>query len=188
MGRSKLQKVWNEVEADYRMGIVNSERCLQACLYRAARDQLCGVKTFVEPGLLYQQQQGQGSYELVPDLVLCKDDAVLSVIEIKFTPHWPRPDYTRDASKFNRLWERRETGHQIPIDPRTGHWTNQKLRINGDTCFVFAVIAKHDAPALNFDTVAKELSAAVRERFVLLSGRIRGEEDEPEFHIYGLEE
>ena len=166
MDRSKLHNVWEEAEADYRMGIVNSERCLQACLYRAARDQLRDVKPFVEPGLLYEQRRG---YELVPDLVLCKGNAVLSVIEIKFVPHW-YPNYKRDVSKFNRLWERRNKGHQIPIEPETGRWIDTELRIKGDTCFVFAVIAQHDAAAVDFGTVAKELSPSVKERFVLLSG------------------
>ena len=166
-----LRRIWKQAEADYGIGIVNSERCLQACLYRAARDQLCDVKIFVEPGLLYEPR---GGYELVPDLILCKDNAVLSIIEIKFVPHW-YPNYKRDVSKFNRLWERKKIGHRIPIEPKTGRWTDTKLWIQDDTCFVFAVIAQHDAAAVDFDTVAEKLLPPVRERFVLLSGRIGGE-------------
>ena len=156
---------WAEVENDYNHGLLNSERCLQASIYRALRAHAPEtLTTFVEPELSYESEKCR------PDLVICDGENVCAIVEIKFTPHW-YPHYKRDIAKLRKL-ACTNIGHQISIDPETGKWSEVQHRVGRGTKFVFAVVAQHDAEALSLKAVTAGAGPNFKNRFLLLLGVI----------------
>ncbi|MDE2926171.1 MAG: hypothetical protein OXT71_07225 [Acidobacteriota bacterium] len=161
-----LSQSWVEVEKDYKGGLLNSERCLQASMYRAFRLHAPGeLDTFVEPELSLRSKKYR------PDLVICEDTRVSAIVEIKFVPHrFAR--YKRDIDKLQELADMDD--QPISIDPATGEWSSTTYRADCCTKLVFAVVARHDSAALDSHSISARLKPEFKKRFFLLSGSIGG--------------
>ena len=170
MNIDQVFELWEGVKEDYSLGLINTERCLQASLYHYTRNNLKDLTPFVEPGLRYVEGRG---YSFIPDLVFCEGNRLVGIMEIKFTPHY-YPNYEWDIKKLNSLWEDKQDGHQIAINPQTGKWLSEEMFITEETLFMFAVVAQHDAAAVDKQAVCEKLSTGIRSRFILLSGSIGG--------------
>ena len=92
-----LEDAWcTGIASEYRKGCITTERALQAEIFRQIRTISPEVRVFVEPGILYYEGGGP---QFRPDLILCNDNTVQLVAEIKFQPHW-YPNYVQDINKL----------------------------------------------------------------------------------------
>jgi len=170
MDTSKLQRAWKlHVCQDYQDGLLNSERCLQAALYRALRIELPENKIFVEP--LLELNGTDAGRNFVPDIVVCSGNQIEAVLELKFAPH-SYPNFQNDLAKFLAL-STLAAGVEvfIALDPITGKFSS-KFTFSETPRFVFAVVGQYDAVAVDHEAIAEKLPGRVPKDFTLLYGRV----------------
>ncbi|MCG2717704.1 MAG: hypothetical protein L6408_02565 [Nanoarchaeota archaeon] len=81
---TKIQKLWKNVENEYREDMINSEHALQCVMYRQLREWTDEERLtiFVEPAI---SPSGQES-PFRPDFLIVKNNTVEYVIELKYWP------------------------------------------------------------------------------------------------------
>lgn len=170
MNPLKLQKAWNlHVSQDYQHGLLNSERCLQAALYRALRIELPENTIFVEP--LLELNGTDAGRNFVPDIVVCSGNQIEAILELKFVPH-SYPNFQNDLAKFLALST--VAAHAavfIALDPITGKFS-RKFTFSESPRFIFAAVGQHDAVAVDHAAIAERLHGRVPKGFTLLYGRV----------------
>lgn len=182
-----LNKIWSKVAGDYRDGLINSESCFQAVLYKAFREHLTDtsvIKVFVEPVIKYYEN---GSPQYKPDLVICHDKKIVAIIELKFAPNWD-PKIKADIDKLNTLAneDSMKEKYYVARKPRTGEWEKKEYEITPSTVFVIAVIGKHTSKSVNYNRLKPSIdSMNYANRFCLMTGKVYGEDKEPEFKVEG---
>jgi len=175
----QLTNVWDVVKDDYLAGLINSERCLQAALYRGLRMKMPeNFRIFVEPRLPIHDNGA-----IIPDIIICSDSKIVAVVEIKYVPH-SYPRFEDDLKKFNRLADFSSSDtFDIAIDPITGKFDNIRYHLNTDSIFVFAVVGDSEAQAVWRSEVISFLSPEIHTRFLLMFGRINPKEKNISFGI-----
>jgi hypothetical protein len=142
--------VWmNAVKRQYEMGVLNSERALQACLVGAFAPLAPDIVTLVEPQL---------SSRIVPDVWIgYPGGRTIAVIEIKYVPH-DYPKWEKDLPNLTTVLSATDLPayDTHPVDGRNG----LPMRCNSETLGIFAVIGKHDADAVNSETLGRRLAEA----------------------------
>lgn len=182
-----LKKVWDEVGKDYIDGLINSESCLQAVLYKVLREHLKDApdaKVFVEPVIKYYKN---GSPQYKPDLLIVHNKLIVAIIELKFAPNWT-PKIKADMDKLNILAnkESMEEKYYVGRKPNTGEWEEQEYEIKASTVFVIAVIGKHISKSVNYNSLMPLITSMnYSQRFCLMSGKVYEEDKVPEFEVKG---
>ncbi len=182
-----LEQIWGEVGMDYKEGLINSESCLQAVLYKVLREHIRNVpyrKVYVEPVIEYY---ATGSPKYKPDIIICDDKKIIAIIELKFAPNW-YPNIRDDLIKLKELSDELNMNNNYYASriPETGEWSYPEFKINHSTAFIVAVMGKYDSESVNFSNVKRLLdSNQLSKRFSLMSGRIFGEGRETEFVVEG---
>jgi hypothetical protein len=182
-----LQEVWDEVGRDYKDGLINSESCFQAVLYKVLREQITDAsdtKVFVEPVIKYYDS---GSPQYKPDLVICQNKKILAIIELKFAPNWD-PKIKADLDKLNLLANQDGIADKYYVSrkPRTGEWEDREYEITPSTVFIIAVIGKHTSKSVNYNSIKPSIDGMnYANRFCLMSGKVYGEDKEPKFEVEG---
>lgn len=167
--RQGLLAAWSKVCADYEAGGVNSERTLQACLFRRLHDELPGLTILCEP-LIHVEGFGLA----VPDLLVVADVRVIAVVELKFVPH-AYPVFEEDIAKLAAFGSH-QGEFPVSIDPDTGEFRKPHLSFAPDCLLVFAVVARHDAKAVDADVLRSQLvDERARSRFVPLVHAVKGQ-------------
>lgn len=171
MVESRLQNMWNQhIRQDYDMGLLNSERCLQASFYRALRIELPEHIIFVEP--LLELKSTNIGRNFVPDIIVCNENKIEAILELKFVPHG-YPNYKKDLAKlFTLSTLPGQNEFFISLDPDSGKFSNGKYTFSENPIFVFAVIGQHDAEAVDRTAILGSLPGQVPSNFVLLFGKV----------------
>lgn len=165
--REALQAAWKQVRADYDVGRVNSERTLQACLFRRLHDKLPGCTIFCEPHVR-TEKLGLA----VPDLLVVAEAQVVVVIELKFVPH-AYPVFEEDIAKLAAFGSH-QGEFPIIIDPGTGKFKKPSFSFAPDCLLVFAVIGHHDAKAVDADFLRSQIfDEGTRSRFLPLTHAVK---------------
>ncbi len=182
-----LQEVWEQVGEDYKKGLINSESCLQAVLYKVLREKaesMGNAKVFVEPVIDYHES---GSPKLKPDLLLCEDNKIKAIFELKFAPSW-YPDVRGDLDKYKNLLNE-NTNHSpyyAERIPNTGGWCDPVLNLSDDTVFILTVIGQHDSESVSFDKIKPLLNNdKLHQNLCLMAGKVYDESKVPEFTVEG---
>jgi len=182
-----IQKVWDEVGRDYMYGLINSESCFQAVLYKVLREHLedaPDTKVFVEPVIKYYEN---GSPQYKPDLIICHNKLIVAIIELKFAPNWD-PKIKADIDKLNILANQESIKEKYfaARKPRTGEWEAKEYEITSSTVFLIAVIGKYSSKSVNYKYIEPLISSMnYSQRFCLMAGKVYGEDREPEFCVKG---
>src|SRR5262245_8913427 len=141
-----LEEIWKAVEQDYLEHRINSERSLQAAMYRHLMNAGVAERVFVEP-----QVRLCGCLAIV----LCQGEVVRAFIEIKATPHFfvPAARLRSDLAKLVRY--SKLSGKDVRLDlfgpsyrfdlPSKRWIPGMPLfRVDNSTWFIFAVISRYD--------------------------------------------
>lgn len=175
-----LSNIWrNEIANEYLAGRITTERSLQAALYRFVRNQSPSTDVFVEPIMMYYENDGP---RLRPDLVLAESDQISIVCELKFVPHW-YPEYESDLDKLV-LMANDDIGnlYKLRMAPRTGYFDdNSHHCITTNTWYTLMVVGQADADAVKRDIIESRLEN-IGNRFTLMYGRISADR-EPDFGV-----
>jgi len=88
---------------DYNNQRINSERSLQAAFWsHIYKDLPDNMRLFIEPTLTIN-----GNDKIRPDIVVCNNKSVISIIEIKYLPRG-KPKYDKDIKNLALIAEQRE--------------------------------------------------------------------------------
>lgn len=183
-----LKTIWVKVARDYIEGHINSESCFQAVLYKTFREHLRDtpdIKVFVEPVIKYYDN---GSPQYKPDLVICIKKKIVAIVELKFAPNWD-PKIKADMDKLNELASEESMGdkYYVARKPSTGEWEKKEYEITSSTVFAIAVIGNHNSKSVNYNSLKPSIDCMnYSNRFCLMTGKVYGEEKEPEFEVNGL--
>lgn len=134
-----LTKTLDAVRKDYRNHLINSERCLQACLYKYLSQFLNGedYKVFVEPKI----DSGDKFNGKTPDIVVTKSRKITQVWEIKFRPQ-ACPEAFFDLEKLDNLHKNWGV-FQTPISLRlNGQWEEPSYKLTETTEYIFIVFGR----------------------------------------------
>lgn len=144
-----LRSAWRTVERDYLDETINSERCLQAVLYRALRMSLPSTdRILVEPSL----------DACTPDIVVRDRTNVKCIIELKCTPHWwvPAHKLRQDLEKLLYYYSKQDSkvgfdvfGPERIFDVRAKVCSpaRPEFAITAHTWYAFAVLTRYDDKA-----------------------------------------
>ena len=164
-----IKTAWQMVGLDYNAGLINSERCMQASLYRGLRTVLPpNFRVFVEPDWKTTE----------PDMVIEKDDRIVAVLELKFVPH-AYAQYEGDLEKLTLKYVSSNEYCPVHIVPEAGNWehtikkTLPATKIDDNVIRVFAAICRHDGEALD---PTKFAGLGVLNLWGKVSGRIEGKD------------
>lgn len=166
---NEIVRAWKKAGEDYCRGLINSERSLQAVLFR----ELCNafsaedIRIFVEPRMSLAGNK-------YPDLVICKGSEILAIIELKFVPHG-YSHFRDDLQKLIGFAQTQDPRYQIALDPATGKYSADHFEITPNTCLVFAVVSQSDSVAVSGEDVLKYIPKGLQGRFLHLHGSIDAE-------------
>ena len=135
-----FREVWDRVCQLYQLEHIVSERGLQAALYAELRDKLSGdMHIVVEPEW---SEVGKR-----PDLVLCTDNEITDVFELKFVPQF-YAQWEEDVEKL-LSYVQEPPGALLPVrlDRETGQW-KERLPVGSDCRLHFVAVSRHDAEAV----------------------------------------
>ncbi|MEK7763466.1 MAG: hypothetical protein AAB433_17960 [Nitrospirota bacterium] len=177
-----LQKAWETVENFYKNGHINSERCLQAVLYHALRTSSLPEKDMI----LVEPKLGEN----IPDIVICDDDQVKCILELKCSPHSAVQKVPADLDKLIHYASKKGPrislhtfGPDRVFNMKTKTWFGGKtdFLLTQETWYVFAVLARHDDNAASLKGILKWRPSIGRlSRFCLLAGAMNPEASEKE--------
>ena len=146
-----LKKAWHHAMDRYSSGKVNSERTLHAILYSQLVAALPDCTVLCEPQLSIDQH---GVF--VPDVVVINDqNQIVVVLEIKFVPH-AYPVFEADIAKLRAIaLDGERSSFDLLLQPKTGKFMDVKTTISPECLFVFAVVGRWDAKAVDVEIVTK---------------------------------
>jgi hypothetical protein len=142
--------VWrNVVWRQHEMGVLNSERALQACIVGAFASLAPEIVVLVEPQL--------STRGIIPDLWIGMPSSgqALVVVELKYVPDH-LPVWEKDLQSLTTLLASERTAHDT--DPATGR-PKQPMACTAQTLGIFAAVGRHDAAAVDRADVAQRLGA-----------------------------
>ncbi len=103
-----IEQAWTEsIESDYDSHAVLSERTLQASIWAKLRAKANGQYIFIEPKIYLPPIHGNLSTHVIPDLLVCRGESVIAVIELKFTPR-VKADLRSDIQKLRKVRDAKE--------------------------------------------------------------------------------
>ena len=152
--KNALAEVWStRIKNVYLAGSICSERHLQAELYSNLLKHLTellsrpNLRLWVEPKITGPPKITLTIKDLVPDLMITKDNVVICIIELKYVPH----GYPESRNDMKKLGEYDNPDHKIylGVKPETGQWNEQVYSISKDVILCSAVIANEGAEALD---------------------------------------
>lgn len=166
----RLKEVWDAVKAEFKDGVINSERCMQAVMYHHLKVALAGSGSlvYVEPTM---RLAGSDNKAYKPDLVVCSHGKVDMLIELKYNPNG-YSEYRGDIEKLGRFADLtvRQSFDLIRPYMATSHLG--EYVVSEGTQLVFAVIAKFDSVAVDICDVAAAMPEMLRKQFVHLCCKI----------------
>lgn len=170
-----LKEVWFDVDTAWKYHQINSERCLQAVMHSSLRKHLgtFAWQIFVEPEMV-----PEGDGKKYPDLVVAENGEIRAIIELKFCPQG-YVEYREDIEKLLKFERSRNVEYHLDLDVCTGRYTEQVFKITEETRFVFAVIARDDAEAVDFGIGSDHPALNVPTGFCHLAGKITGRTEAP---------
>jgi hypothetical protein len=134
-----FRTIWeNTVRGRYEMGVINSERALQACIVEALSPLAPEIVALVEPTV--------GGIR--PDLWIGspKLGKALAIVEIKYKPY-AYPELGKDFLSFLTILSAASGLSASDVNPMTGKDRNGII-CDHDTIGIYAVIGKHGADAV----------------------------------------
>lgn len=151
-----LNKAWHHAMDRYSSGKVNSERTLHAILYSQLVAALPDCTVLCEPQLHIAQH---GVF--VPDVVVINDqNQIVVVLEIKFVPH-AYPVFEADIAKLRAIaLDGERSSFDLLLQPKTGKFMDVKTTISPECLFVFAVVGRWDAKAVDVEIVTRAFYGA----------------------------
>ena len=190
MNKQHLGKIWSEVEKYYLDERINSERALQAILYKSIEATLpSNYLTLVEPNWF--------GTEYKPDLVIIDRDKsrLVAVCEIKCSPHWRSSansqEIKRDLDKLLKFsnWEKLKPieydifGPDRIFNSKNQVWENGRRTfiIDDESIFIFFNIARKDSSTLNKSCITHPIIE--NNNFILASGATDVAQKTAEFRI-----
>lgn len=168
-----IRKAWRIVEEDFRCERINSERCLQASLYRALRACLPITDiVLIEPAF-------EG---FIPDIVVRDDCSIKCILELKCMPHWwvSKGKLDQDIQKLLSYSKHQNSnvvlevfGPEQIFDVKAKEWRNgkPKFTVTANTWYGFVILTRHDDPATRIEHL-RERNSELRNlsNFCFLSG------------------
>lgn len=174
-----LADLWNAVEHDFLDHRINSERGMQAVMYRSLRDQMQNHLVLVEPAMNIEID---GHQRLVrPDIVVCDDyrpaqDTLEEPIEIKCvmelkckSDFWLTPaQLDSDLAKLQGysvienafpLYVYGLDAIHLPNGAIHPNSPRPQFIVTEQTCYVFAMLAREGDPAANWIHVQNRFHA-----------------------------
>lgn len=161
MIRAAFENAWLAAQGLYERGAVPSEATLQAALFCEIARALPSLEVFCEVQLC-----GEDLEVCCPDLLVIDGPLIVAVAELKFAPE-SNPRFKGDIEKLQSL-ARAKSSFRVRLDPRSGQYCDPPVRISEETLFVFGVIGRAKAPALDKQAISQSVSAACAE-FLFLS-------------------
>lgn len=151
-----LDKIWTiDIKEAFCNGLIPYERQLQAELYHRLKIEITEeYKIWVEPVMYLRDYELD---KIKPDLVITKEDLILAVIELKFSP-WSYVNTSHDLDKFKKLLNVFNNAECINISwiPFSENWEVQKtndakklyFQFSKNTKMILCAIAKQDSNGL----------------------------------------
>lgn len=151
-----LENAWKEVKEAYDNEKINSERALQAVIYKSLTWNLDSKQftVLIEPTWAEPISTPDRSSGLVPDMVIVNKrkgcEEVLCVLELKCAPHWwiDRPNTLRDLQKLNQYRTTTTVrldifGPERKFDPNKKKWIPEQpaFKVTNDVALVFVGMA-----------------------------------------------
>lgn len=170
-----LAAAWLDIEMAWKMQQINSEHCLQAVMHGALRKHLPdpGWQILVEPEMV-----PEGDGPKYPDLVIAREGIVRAVIELKFCPQG-YVKYKEDIEKLLKFERSTNIDYPLNLNVCTGRYAEPLFKITEKTIFVFAVIAREDAEAVDLGVGSECQTPNLPARFGHLMGMITGRDGDP---------
>lgn len=139
----------NLVRRQHEMGVLNSERALQACVVGAFAALAPEVVVLVEPQL--------STPGIIPDLWIGTPrlGRALVVVELKYVPHH-LPVWEKDLQSLTTLLASDRVAHDT--DPATGRH-KQPMACTSETLGIFAAVGRYDAAAVGRADLTARLGA-----------------------------
>ncbi len=162
---------WSTAIAEaYKAGKITTERSLQASIYMELRQRLPLLNIFVEPAINNFASYNSGS---APDLIVCDENKILLVAELKFVPH-NYPHYQHDIEKLKAFFDSRSCAeYRLSIDPKTGQFADNTHLATDQTTYAFFVVGRSDSAAVYRQEIKSLLRTPNFSRqFALFYGRV----------------
>ena len=151
--KEKLKDIWeNKISDIFNQGLITYERQLQAEIYYLLKNDLLeNYKVWIEP-VIYMPDYNLDKVK--PDIFITKDDLIICIIELKFTP-WEFPKYESDIRKLIRFDDASNKLLSLPFGyiPISSDWNKQKhgkkkeYTLTPDHLNCFMVFGKPDSDA-----------------------------------------
>jgi len=158
--RTQLLKAWkNTIDNQYQEQLINSERGLQVYFCSALIEAFNGVprRIFVEPRLSI------GPDIRYPDLVICSNNRIIGVVELKYLPRAKKPSYDKDLDTLQKLAEHSKD-ISLSNDRYLGIEKKKKYSLANDAVLCWAGV--YQAPLTPLKNLSDELQ--IGERFLAL--------------------
>jgi len=135
-----LRQAWTvDMKNQFNIGVVSSERAMQAELYYSLRTLLNEkYKIFVEPIEIRIKGNLKG---MVPDLIITHEQEIICIIEIKYMP-WKNILHKNDMDKINFYSTLSKVEQGIKINPLTGDYIQNEFTYSESLVTIFAAIGK----------------------------------------------
>lgn len=157
--KNELEAAWQDVVQAYRSSRINSERSMQAVLYKSL-----SAKLSSEHVILCEPSINLAGGAVLPDLIVASGNLVQAVLELKFVPyHYPTIEDLDKLTKYGAS----KASFPLLINPDTGAFSEQLFTFSPDCLLVFAVIGQHDSKAFDQDYIQVKM-ASLEPRFVHL--------------------
>lgn len=137
-----FESAWGSATIAFASGRVGNERTLQAFMFKSLAESLPAACILCEPRMALD---GRGYAS--PDIVVIEDKQITAIVELKFKPDG-YPVFESDLDKLNGYRGAAKTWNLLR-NPETGKFGDPPLSIARNCLFVFGVIGKHDAWAVN---------------------------------------
>ena len=139
ISKHMCREVWARVRDLYNAEHIVSERGLQAAIYAELREKLSErMYIVVEPKW--------SEARVTPDLVICTQDEITDVFELKFVPH-RYAEWKDDTEKLLSYVKKPTCRFPVRLKKETGRW-KACLPIGPDCRLHFVAVSRHDAEAV----------------------------------------
>lgn len=151
--KTALQDCWTQIEFIYKQGRICSERHLQAEMFHVLRQHAVfetGMyQIFIEP---YIDKNNATDNEktfvsiVIPDMVFTKEDKIVGIMEVKYTPHY-FPKFEKDFISFSEFYKKRRSDFAVKLEVnwQTGNWGEKQFRIDENVLLIYCVIANWES-------------------------------------------
>lgn len=162
------------IDSDYLMQRINSERSLQASFWAQLNNKLPRTRRiFIEPPMRIKTQNG--IKKVIPDIVICNKNEVISIIELKYSPKG-QPKFEKDIETLALIAKKRK---QLSISNsrfRGTEMDNKEYKLSNNILFVWACI--HAQPKQEINDLYSTGYSSLNDTFVQLHAETR-HNDEP---------